>query len=312
MDRQNGNNRWNTMADKRKALGRGLDALLPSSKTSAKPTPQLVRAESTSDGSPREIAIEQIDANPYQTRNIADETALQELAASIKVSGVLQPILVRSIANGKFQLMAGQRRMRASEIAGKKSIPAIVRTMSDQQAMETTIVENLQREDLNPIEQAQAFDRLAHEFKLTQDQIAQRTGKDRASITNYMRLLKLPSSVQQDISDGRLSMGHGKVLLALPLEHLEVSATDFARKAIEKGWNVRQLEEQVMRLRETQRPQKPKKEKLRDPNVRAIEERLQRTLGCKVEIKDMGKKGKITLYYDDLIMFDVIQDKLER
>jgi len=300
------------MADKRKALGRGLDALLPSSKANAKQSPQLVRTENAGDGSPREIPIEQIEANPYQTRNIADETALQELAASIKVSGVLQPILVRSIAGGKFQLMAGQRRMRASEIAGKKSIPAIVRTMSDQQAMETTIVENLQREDLNPIEQAQAFDRLAHEFKLTQDQIAQRTGKDRASITNYMRLLKLPSSVQQDISDGRLTMGHGKVLLALPLEHLDLLAVDFARRAIEKGWNVRQMEEAVMKFNDSRRPQKPKKEKPRDPNVRAIEERLQRTLGCKVEIKDMGKKGKITLYYDDLIMFDVIQDKLER
>ena len=300
------------MADKRKALGRGLDALLPSSKANTKPSPQLVRIENAGDGSPREIPIEQIEANPYQTRNIADETALQELAASIKVSGVLQPILVRSIAGGKFQLMAGQRRMRASEIAGKKSIPAIVRTMSDQQAMETTIVENLQREDLNPIEQAQAFDRLAHEFKLTQDQIAQRTGKDRASITNYMRLLKLPSSVQQDISDGHLSMGHGKVLLALPLEHLDMLAVDFARRAIEKGWNVRQMEEAVMKFNDSRRPQKPKKEKPRDPNVRAIEERLQRTLGCKVEIKDMGKKGKITLYYDDLIMFDVIQDKLER
>jgi len=299
------------MADKRKALGRGLDALLPSAKTNAKPTPQLVRTES-GDGSPREIAIEQIEPNPYQTRIIPHEAALQELAASIRVSGVLQPILVRAIAGGKFQLMAGQRRMIASEIAGKKSIPAIVRTMSDQQAMETTIVENLQREDLNPIEQAHAFDRLAHEFKLTQDQIAQRTGKERASITNYVRLLKLPGTVQQDISEGRLSMGHGKALLALPLEHLEVSAADFARKAIEKGWNVRQLEEQVLRLREAQRPQKPKNEKPRDPNVRAIEERLQRTLGCKVEIKDMGKKGKITLYYDDLAMFDVIQDKLER
>ncbi len=271
------------MADKRKALGRGLDALLPSSKTNAKPTPQLIRTENGGDGSPREIAIEQIEPNPYQTRIIPHEAALQELAASIKVSG-----------------------------AGKKNIPAIVRTMSDQQAMETTIVENLQREDLNPIEQAQAFERLAQEFKLTQDQIAQRTGKERASIANYVRLLKLPQSVQQDISFNNLSMGHGKVLLALPLEHLDMLAADYARRAIDKGWNVRQLEEAVLKFNESRRPQKPKKERQRDPNVRAVEERLQRALGCKVEIKDMGKKGKITLYYDDLIMFDVIQDRLER
>src|SRR5579872_3916281 len=171
------------MADKRKALGRGLDALLPSAKSQAKPAPQLVRAENSADGTPREIAIELIEANPYQTRTYPDDAALNELAASIRVSGVLQPVLVRSIAGGRFQLMAGQRRMLASARAGRKTVPAIVRTMSDQQAMEATIVENLQREDLNPIEQARAFERLAGEFKLTQEQIAQRTGKERATVT---------------------------------------------------------------------------------------------------------------------------------
>jgi ParB family chromosome partitioning protein len=175
------------MNDKRKALGRGLDALLPSNRPAAVATaPQPQPAEK--DSPAREIPVESIDRNPYQTRGKVDEIALEELAASIRVSGVLQPIVVRPIADGRFQLMAGERRWLASKRAGKASIPAVVRQASDAQAMEITIVENLQREDLNPIEQARAYERLSRDFGMTQEQMAQRTGKDRASVANFLRL----------------------------------------------------------------------------------------------------------------------------
>src|SRR5579859_2784801 len=291
------------MADKRKALGRGLDALLPSAKSQAKPAPQLVKNDAGASGTaagPREVALELIDANPYQTRVMTDPAALEELAASIRVSGVLQPVLLRPLASGRFQLMAGQRRVMASLKAGRTSVPAVVRAMSDQQAMETTIVENLQREDLNAIEQAMAFGRLSREFKLTQDQIAERTGKERTTVTNFMRLLKLPQMVQQAIGEGAITMGHGKALLGLPPDQDETVALYLLKRTVEKQWNVRQLEEQVERYRAGSGPARVKKDRVVDANVRAIEERLQSSLGCKVEIEDKGGKGKVVLYYDDL------------
>src|ERR1022692_1326534 len=200
------------MMDKRKVLGRGLDTLLPSRQApAAAPPPTVVHQGEAI----HNLAIELIDRNPYQTRTHVDEPALRELADSIKATGVLQPITVRAIPGGRFQLIAGERRWLASQQAGKATIPAIVRQVSDEQAMEMTIVENLQREDLNPMEQARAFERLSREFKLTQEQMAKRTGKDRTSIGNFLRLLKLPERIQTLVEQGFLTFGHARALLAL-------------------------------------------------------------------------------------------------
>jgi ParB family transcriptional regulator, chromosome partitioning protein len=194
---------------KRRALGKGLDSLLPRTQSPGQTAPT-----ETEGGRPREIPIELIDRNPFQTRGHINQDQLAELAASITANGVVQPVLVRPQANGRFQLIAGERRWRASELAGKKTIPAILRQVSDEQAMEITIVENLQRADLNPMEQARAFERLAREFHMTQEQMAQRTGKDRATVANFLRLLKLPSTVQARVESGELSFGHARALLS--------------------------------------------------------------------------------------------------
>src|SRR5882757_11536747 len=231
--------------DKRRALGKGLEALLPHR---AAPQPVQIdavaeaRPTPSADGAPLELAVELIDRNPYQTRTQFDEAALQDLAASIAASGVVQPILVRAIDDGRYQLVAGERRLLASKKAGKATIPAIVRQVSNAQAMEMTIVENLQRADLNPMEQARAFERLSREFRLTQEQMAQRTGKDRASVANFLRLLKLPESVQAYVASGELSFGHARTLLALD-SHEAITAA--AQKVTALSMSVRQTETYV-------------------------------------------------------------------
>ncbi len=292
--------------DKRKALGRGLDSLLPSRPTI---TPIAMPAAQAA-VSALEIPIDSIDPNPYQTRRRINETALEELAESIRASGVVQPVILRPIANGRFQLVAGERRWHASKRAGKTTIPAVVRQISNEQAMEITIIENLQREDLNPMEQARAFERLSREFSLTQEQIAARTGKDRASIANFIRLLKLPEDVQNALEAGALSFGHGKVLLALAgfPEHLERAA----REIVEKQLSVRQTEELVAKLLNPQvAEQKQEKPAVWiDPNVREAQRSLESSLGVKVEIRDRKGKGKIILKYGSLEDFDRIVEAL--
>jgi ParB family transcriptional regulator, chromosome partitioning protein len=291
--------------DKRKALGRGLESLLPSRTTIspiAMPTSQTVSAQ--------EIPIDSIDPNPYQTRKRINELALEELAESIRASGVVQPVVLRPGANGRFQLVAGERRWHASRRAGKTTIPAVVRQISNEQAMEITIIENLQREDLNPVEQARAFERLSREFGLTQEQIAARTGKDRASIANFIRLLKLPEDVQNYLEVGALSFGHGKVLLALAgfPEHMARAP----REIIEKQLSVRQTEELVARLLNPQAAEQ-KQEKPAvpvDPNVREAQRSLESSLGVKVEIHDRRGKGTIILKYGSLEDFDRIVEAL--
>jgi ParB family chromosome partitioning protein len=294
--------------DKRKALGRGLDSLLPS-RPAISPIPMPAQAAASA-GSAQEISIDSIDPNPYQTRRRINEAALEELAESIRASGVVQPVVLRPTANGRFQLVAGERRWHASRRAGKVTIPAVVRQISNEQAMEITIIENLQREDLNPVEQARAFERLSREFGLTQEQIAARTGKDRASIANFIRLLKLPEGVQNALEGGALSFGHGKVLLALAgfPEQMERAA----REIIEKQLSVRQTEELVARLLNPQTAEQ-KQEKPAvptDPNVREAQRSLESSLGVKVEIHDRKGKGKIILKYGSLEDFDRIVEAL--
>jgi len=223
---------------------------------------------------------------------------------------VVQPVVLRPAANGRYQLVAGERRWHASKRAGKTTIPAVVRQISNEQAMEITIIENLQREDLNPVEQARAFERLSREFGMTQEQIAARTGKDRASIANFIRLLKLPEEVQNALEAGTLSFGHGKVLLALAgfPEHMERAV----REIIEKQLSVRQTEDLVARLLNPQvAEQKQEKSVVPiDPNVREAQRSLESSLGIKVEIHDRKGKGKIILKYGSLEDFDRIVEAL--
>jgi ParB family chromosome partitioning protein len=289
---------------KRRALGKGLDSLLP--RVSAAPKPSAAETEG---GKPREIPIDQIDRNPFQTRSQVDEEQLAELAASIVANGVVQPILVRPQANGRFQLIAGERRWRASKLAGKETVPAILRQVSDEQAMEITIVENLQRADLNAMEQARAFERLSREFHMTQEQIAVRTGKDRATVANFMRLLKLPPTVQARVELGDLSFGHARALLAF--EHAE-EVEKAAHRVVNLSLSVRQTEAYVQSLLHPERVAKkePKPEPPVDPNVREVEERLQRALGLKVHIEDRKGRGKVIIEYARLEEFDTLLEQL--
>lgn len=290
---------------KRKALGKGLESLLPRINAVAEDR----AAKPTTEGTPRELSLEEIDRNPYQTRTRFDETALAELAASITATGVVQPILVRPLPNGRFQLIAGERRFLASRKAGKPTIPAILRQVSDEQAMEITIVENLQRTDLNPMEQARAYDRLSREFKLTQEQMAQRTGKDRASVANFLRLLRLPAEVQAKVESGDLSFGHARALLSLEDPDTILKA---AQKVIALSMSVRQTESYVQGI---VNPEKRKAdEKLKeplDPNVREARDLLQRALGLKVTIEDRKGKGRVIIEYSSLEDFDELLETLE-
>jgi ParB family chromosome partitioning protein len=289
---------------KRRALGKGLDSLLP--RVQVAPAHSAAEPEG---GKPREIPLDQLDRNPFQTRSQMNEEQLAELAASITANGVVQPILVRPLPNGRFQLIAGERRWRASALAGKTTIPAILRQVSDEQAMEITIVENLQRADLNPMEQARAYERLSREFHMTQEQMAVRTGKDRATVANFLRLLRLPSSVQTRVESGELSFGHARTLLAFEhAEEIEKAAQRIAALSL----SVRQTENYVQGLIHPEKAGKkdPKPAPPIDPNVREVQDRLQRALGLKVMIEDHKGRGKVIIEYSKLEDFDTLLEQL--
>ena len=284
-------------AKRRPALGRGIESLLG-------PRPQMAPAPEAT-GKPLEIALDRIDRNPNQTRSNFDAEKLGELAQSIAATGVVQPVVVRELAGGRYQLIMGERRWRASQAAGKTTIPAIVRQVSDEQALEMTIVENLQRADLNPMEQARAFERLSREFKLTQEQMAVRTGKDRSSVGNFIRLLKLPVSIQGLLESGQLNFGHARALLALEsAERMEAAAAKITALAM----SVRQTETYVQGLIDPE--SKPKKVKAviepLDPNVREARDLIQRRLGLRVRIEDKGGKGRVIIEYAGVEDFDAI------
>jgi len=301
-----------TETPKRRALGKGLESLLPRVQATiaaaAEAAPQLPATEIT--GKPHEIPVGEIDRNPYQTRSRVDEQQLTELANSISATGVVQPIIVRPLPNGRFQLIAGERRWLASQKTGKDTIPAIIRQVSDEQAMEMTIVENLQRADLNPMEQARAFERLGREFKLTQEQIAQRTGKDRASVSNFLRLLRLPIEVQGKVESGDLSFGHARALLSLENPETILKA---AQKVSALSMSVRQTESYIQGLLNPEKKTKGEdraKEQPIDPNVREAQERLQRSLGLKVRIEDKNGRGRVIIEYSRLEDFDALLEAL--
>jgi ParB family chromosome partitioning protein len=264
----------------RQALGRGLKALIP-------------QAEAERGEEIKHIPVEAVEPNPYQPRRHFDEEGLAELAASIKEKGVLQPITVRE-KNGTFELVAGERRWRAAQIAGLSEIPAVVRELADREVMEIALIENLQREDLNPIEEAEAYAVLMEEFSLTQEEVAQAVGKGRPTVANRLRLLRLPDVVKGWIAEGRLSAGHAKILVVMDGQLAE----ELARRCVEEGWSVRQLEEYL----ETDQGKRRKARRFRasgasSPVIREVEERLQQVLATKVRIKDRDGKGRIEVEY---------------
>jgi ParB family chromosome partitioning protein len=290
-------------AKKRPALGKGIESLLG---PRIQPAPVVAQPS----GRPLEIELDRIDRNPHQTRTLFDEAALAELAASIKATGVMQPVTVRAIAGGRYQLIMGERRLRASQLAGKATIPALLAQANDEQVMEMTIVENLQREDLNPMEQARAFEQLSRSFKMTQEQMAVRTGKDRASIGNFIRLLKLPTQVQTYVETAKLTMGHAKALLALESDDAIQAA---ALKIIGLNLSVRQAEAMVQDLLAGGLGKKEKsapKARVQDPNVRAAEQRLREKLGLRVAIEDKRGKGRVVIEYSGVEEFDHILSAL--
>jgi len=291
--------------EKRKVLGRGLETLLPSTRQGTAVAPAAAPAQ-VSGEHVRQIPVDQFDHNPYQTRSQVDDGALEELAASIKATGVLQPVTVRPVPSGRFQIIAGERRWLASQRAGKATVPAIVRHVSNEQAMEMTIVENLQREDLNPLEQARAFERLSREFGLTQEQISQRTGKERSSVANYLRLLKLPSMVQELIAKNQLTLGHAKALMSLDSPE---AIAKLAQRVATTAMSVRQTEEAVTKLiHPPERMGIIRKEV--DPNVVDAAQRLMRSLGVQVFIEDRKGRGKIVIIYKSLEDFDRVLEAL--
>lgn len=289
--------------NKKKVLGRGLDTLLPASRGAVIPS---IQATQMSGDVVKEIPISYIDKNPYQTRTKIAEESLNELAQSIKSSGVVQPIIVRPLPAGRYQLIAGERRWLASARAGKTTVPAVIRQVSNEQAMEMTIVENLQREDLNPMEQARAYERLGREFGLTQEQMAHRTGKERSTVGNFLRLLKLPNEVQTMIEDGKLSFGHAKALMGIDSPEATLR---LAQRVVQLSLSVRQTEGAVNNMMNPE-PKHEKPERVVDANVREAERELQAALGVKVVITDKNGRGKIQLEYKSLEDFDRIVDAL--
>lgn len=278
-----------TSENPRRALGKGLSALL-SSRTApkAEPSPPLPLAYD----SVSHLPIALIDPNPLQPRTVFNQDRLKELADSIQANGIIQPLVVRPHRN-RYQLVAGERRWRAARIAGLQEVPAVVQNVSDERLLEITLVENIQREDLNPIEVARAFDRLSRELNLNHDEIAHRTGKDRSTITNTLRLLKLPADVQQLVAEHRLSVGHARAILGLPTEELQ---RQVAEKSTSQGLSVRQVERLVQRMTAPREPKPP--DEVPDPNVKAAIAELERVLGTRVRITGRpDNRGSIEIDY---------------
>ena len=272
----------------RKALGRGLSALLPQKPTAfARPT----QAETPTGPRMASIPISQIQPNPLQPRTVFDAGRLEELANSIETQGIIQPLLVRR-KGSHYELIAGERRLRAAKLAGLSEVPALVQDYADERILEIALIENIQREDLNPLETAQALDRLSREMKLSHEEIAARTGKDRTTITNMIRLLRLPREVQLLVAERRLSMGHARAILGLAKPEFQ---TQLAEKAAAQGYSVRQVERIVKKINE---PREPSDKPLQDPNIKAAAGALESALGTRVRIVEKSdQQGRIEIEY---------------
>jgi ParB family chromosome partitioning protein len=286
---------------KRKALGKGLRSLIPeASKRRTAPAVTSVEtaaptASETSDPGLRQIDVDRIWPNPNQPRKEFDDVALHELAQSMKRDGLIQPVVVRPAReSGQYELIAGERRWRAAQVAGLLKVPAIVREVADDRLLELALIENLQREDLNPVEAAMAFRTLIDEMGMTQQEVGERVGKERASIANLLRILHLPAAVRDRIKTGDVSVGHAKVLLSVANTELQ---RRLAERIASEGLTVRQLEAIVKRLGSGVTASAPARSVERDPNVVAAEEQLQRVLGTKVAIVPGKKGGRLEIHY---------------
>lgn len=277
----------------RKALGRGLSALIP-------------EQSEEREGKILYVPISKVKANPFQPRERFDSKKLDDLISSIKEKGVLQPVMARD-KNGEYELIAGERRLRAAHALGIEEIPVIVKNVSDADALELSLIENIQREELNPIEEAKAFKRLMDEFGFSQEEVAQAVGKDRATVANTLRLLALPKRAQDMVSDGEISMGHAKALLSLSGEH---AILKFANSIITKGLSVRETENAVSRKKGVFAQAEVPTAK--DHKIMFFEEELQRTLGTKVAIKHGKKRGEIRVDYYSLDDLERIYNFIKR
>jgi ParB family chromosome partitioning protein len=277
---------------KRKALGKGLSALLPD------PEPEATEGSAAA----LEAPIADLEPNPYQPRTAVEPKKLEELMASIRESGIVQPILVRAHA-GRYQIIAGERRWRAAQAIGLKTVPVVVRDVPDDRLLELALVENIQRQELSALEEAHAFKRLQEEFRLTQEDVARRVGRDRTTVANAIRLLRLPPAVQGLLSESRLDAGHARALLALEKAEEQVS---LGREAARRGLSVREVERRVALLRAPVRPTR----RTKDANTRAAEERLRAVLGARVEIARRGRSGTLRIAFANETelqrLFDII------
>jgi len=278
----------------KQALGKGLGALIPDRSTLADKRKKALGIS--------EIDIDKIIPNDYQPRKVFNEDKLKELAASIKEQGLIQPVIVHKAGSG-FQLIVGERRWRASRLAGLKTIPAQIKEATKREFYEMALIENIQREDLNPLEVAEAYKRLQDEFKLTQEGLAKRLGKERSTVTNFLRILQLPKEVKQDLASGMLSMGHAKAILSLESGGDQIAA---ASSIVKKGLSVREAEALVTRLKNPPR----QKKKGQSHELHAVEEKLKKVLGTKVRITERSKGGRIMIEYYTPEDLDRILEKI--
>ena len=272
------------MADKRPALGRGLSALIPDA-------PAIPAADNERS---LEVDIDQLRPNRFQPRVRMDDGRIEELARSIRSHGVIQPIVVRRGADAGYEIVAGERRWRASQRAGLLKVPVVVREIPDDRLLAAALIENIQREDLNPIEEAQAYRRLAEDLSLTQEQIAEAVGKDRSSIANYVRLLRLPNEVREHVAAGALSMGHARAILGMPDESAQLRV---AREVVARHLSVRETEALVSKAGQPVAPART--DPPTDANTRAAEERLRFTLGTRARIVRKGTGGRIEIDFSN-------------
>nr|WP_311458570.1 ParB/RepB/Spo0J family partition protein [uncultured Neisseria sp.] len=280
------------MAKAKGGLGRGLDSLISNA------------VDSSSSDRLTTVAIADIQPGRYQARVQIDDEALQELADSIKAQGIIQPVIVRERGLSQYELIAGERRWRASQLAGLTEIPVVIKTISDETALAMGLIENLQRENLNPIEEAQGLKRLADEFGLTHETIAKAVGKSRSAISNSLRLLSLPEPVQEMLYQRRLEMGHARALLTLHV----VDQLELAQKAVKNGWSVREVER---RSQLAHQKAKPEAAKTISPDIRHINDALTERLGVNAEVKTSNqKKGKIVLHFDTPETFEYLLKQL--
>ncbi len=294
------------MATKKRGLGKGLNALIPDEPLyEPKPVEEAISTSAVA-----EIEIDKIEANPYQPRAVFDEAALQELAESIKQLGVIQPITVRRVGKDRYQLISGERRLRAAKMAGLKTIPAFVRSTDDNNMLLEALVENIQREDLNPIEIAISFKRLMEELNLTQEQLSKTTGKGRSTIANYLRLLNLPPEIQAGIRAEKITMAHAKAIASLPDKFSQIKVY---YKVLAAGLSVKKTEELVKEMMNKQEDQKRRKKTELPEEYKLWRENLKKTLNTKVDLKlDKSGKGKLVINFENEDQLKKIMEFLQK